>query len=141
MFLKLLLLSFCLLHSCILAESMPVDPLVNPLHFDQQQIQARGFLYRMEDGELVLSTQPGLKSCCIGREELRQQQIFVYSNQPLEPGQRVVTLNGLFRVLPQRYVLEQAVLVAEKPTSWWWLVGIVLGPALYYYLGLVSGSK
>lgn len=67
--------------------------------FNNRLVNVRGFLYHNSSGELILASQPNLKSCCIGSQGLVYQQILVRGK--LDPEAQVVTLQGIFKIDPQ----------------------------------------
>lgn len=66
-----------------------------------QKIKIRGFLYKSEDGEFVLASQPNLKSCCVGTKSKVAQQIIVKGDSTLKLSSYVVLLEGVLKVDPQ----------------------------------------
>lgn len=52
----------------------------SPHAFDGRTLSVRGFLYRAADGRLILSTEPGLKTCCVGSATRANQQMEVFGD-------------------------------------------------------------
>ncbi|MFI5344137.1 MAG: hypothetical protein ACHQUC_07950 [Chlamydiales bacterium] len=67
--------------------------------YNERLVNVRGFLYRHSSGELILASQPNLKSCCVGSQQLVYQQILVHGS--LDPEAQAVTLQGIFKIDPQ----------------------------------------
>ncbi len=87
----------------------------NSLH--NQLVQVRGFWYPMTPEHGILSAHSGLKSCCLATTDKLHQQLIVKGQLRSFPVQRVITLEGIFKIEPlynsqgeliQIYVLEQA---------------------------------
>lgn len=119
--LKLYLISFfyALLYSqnCFAAVSF-AELQQQEKKFHMQTIEIRGFLYVNSDGQMILSSEPDLKSCCQGSLKKRDSQIFIEGN--VTPSLSAVTLQGVFEVDSdgQKRWLKQAVLVSKNPFSW-----------------------
>jgi hypothetical protein len=129
----LLLLSNLFITSFALAAL--VEPLSNPKQYDQQKIQLRGFLYRSDSNQMVLSSQPGLRTCCVASLYNIDEQIFVKSQQTLEPEKQVVLLEGVFKIDPlqdkdgrytQYYVLDDAVKIGNRSFPWLLVTGVIV---------------
>jgi hypothetical protein len=109
----------------------------HPFFFLQGQlVQARGFWYPTSSQEGILASDSGLKSCCLGSASKLNQQIIVKGHLDYLPTQRVVTLEGIFKIgtfynhegqLLQFYALEDAREVKKSNSYVFFLViGILL---------------
>lgn len=65
---------------------------------DGQVITIRGFLVYLEDGKAVLTDLPNLKSCCIGKEDKRLNQVAVDGLIEQVPEHQAVALKGTLRI-------------------------------------------
>lgn len=137
---RIFLLICCLL-LCSFSNLLSFDQLSSS---NQEMIQIRGFLYQLPDGHLILASQPDLKSCCLGKESLLKQQIFVQGD--FKPSAYAVTLEGKLKIVPQYdsngqliqwYVLEEARLVSSSSFVFPWRAFIMLLGLLL----LIIGSK
>ncbi|NGX58803.1 MAG: hypothetical protein K940chlam3_01711 [Chlamydiae bacterium] len=64
-------------------------------------IKLRGFLYETEDGRLIASAEPDLKSCCVGTErKIRNQVVIVGAVSPSNHTLPVV-VQGVFQFEPK----------------------------------------
>lgn len=93
------------------------------MHFHNSEVHIRGFLFRSTEGELLLASEPNLKSCCVGSQEKITRQLVIAGNLELPKGfSKAVSLEGRFRVDPikdkgrwQRiYILENAHYITEN---------------------------
>lgn len=96
-------ITFCLLLLSMSASVLHIS-LEKPLgeeavDYNNQFVNVRGFLYHHSSGELILASQPNLKSCCVGSQQLVSQQILVHGN--MHPEAQAVTLQGTFKIDPQ----------------------------------------
>ncbi len=82
-----------------------------------QKIKTRGFLYQNQNGQLVLASQPNLKSCCVGIPSNVQRQLFIQGEIKGTLPTKVIEVEGILKVEPQYnaenqlvqlYVLEEA---------------------------------
>lgn len=85
--------------------------------FQNQLIQVRGFWYPISSDQGILSAHSGLKSCCFKAPDKLHQQLLVKGQLLSLPAQRVITLEGIFKIEPrynqegqlvQFYILDQA---------------------------------
>ncbi len=85
--------------------------------YDQQVVRMRGFWYPQTAEKGILAAYPDLKSCCLSSPAKRGQQILVKGEVGSLPPQKVVTVEGIFKIAPlydeegkliQFYVLEEA---------------------------------
>lgn len=100
--------------------------------YANQKVQIRGFLYPLNEDKWILSSEPNLKSCCIGSKAKSQQQLIVKGKFE-NVSDSVVTLEGIFKE-GTPYILEEA--VAIQHSSIWILSAIVIliGCCLAIYL-------
>ena len=111
-------------------------------HVDQQQVRIRGFLYKADDGRLILAAEPNLKSCCVASTTTINRQIIVSTDADLSPKQNVaVLMEGKFIVEKgresSRYRLENAVVVVEDRS----LNGLFGMGALLIVGGIITVAK
>src|SRR5438067_1330315 len=64
-------------------------------HYIGQHIVMRGFLYKDLEGNLVLRSEPGLKSCCVNRDG---RQINIRSQEKIETSLNAIALEGIFNI-------------------------------------------
>lgn len=99
-----------------------------------QLIQIRGFLYEANDSTLILSAEPHLKTCCIGRETKKYKQLLVSGNLINEATrENAITLQGnLTTDLNHRYPfqLQNASVIKENQLS---LVDLGIGLTLIFF--------
>lgn len=69
--------------------------------FHQQNVMIRGFLYKNADGLFILSSEPHLKSCCVGSTEKISQQIFLPNGTEIINSDNAVSVVGQFYVNPE----------------------------------------
>jgi hypothetical protein len=94
---------------------------------DGRAVSIRGFMYRSENGRLILASEPNLKSCCVGGAAQLGRQIEVEDfASEVEDNGIAVTLHGNFFVAPikdnkglwQRlYVLQNASLIEGQGSN------------------------
>lgn len=63
-----------------------------------KEVVIRGFLYPSQDGNWVLSSEPNLKTCCVGSAVKAKSQILVETNVGELSKEKVVSLHGIFFV-------------------------------------------
>lgn len=69
-----------------------------------EEIEIRGFVYEVGEGEYVLSSRPDLRSCCTGK---REQIILENVQGEIEYG-RAIPFTGRLIERDERFVLEDA---------------------------------
>lgn len=103
-----------------------------------QVVQIRGFWYPLTSNQGVLTSFPNLKSCCIRAPTKIFQQLFVKGDVGTLSENKVVTLEGIFKIEPlyskekeliQYYVLEQAKEVPKSKSKSIFLFLIIPGIA------------
>lgn len=103
---------------------------------DNQEVVIRGFVYTTDEGHRILSSEPHLKSCCLGSSEKSQSQIFLDSTTDTFSPHRAVTLQGTLLKKNGAFHLENPRVVQEKGIWLGWIV-ILLLPLL----GLIWAYK
>lgn len=120
----------------------------NLKQYDQHLIEMRGFLYKNKENEWILSSEPELKSCCVGRTDKLLKQIFIENLEEAEKTSfQVVQLQGYFKVDPrwdkqgnliELYRIEKAKFVKSKEVDkiQWILFGMLIAISflLVYYV-------
>lgn len=115
----------------ILFNSLRSEELANT------RVQIRGFLYATDEGQLVLASEPNLKSCCVASEAKKADQLFISGDilPPNQAGLVVLAEGELVQDEQQRRWLKEAKLV-ETRSDWKSLllcvILICLGGAIYY---------
>jgi hypothetical protein len=98
--------------------------------FLNKEVQIRGFLYQSLDSKWILSSEPNLKSCCVGSSKKIAHQIAISGNIPQGILARSVTVIGAFSIHPlwneegeltQLYTITNAKVI---PESGWPLTSI-----------------
>jgi hypothetical protein len=85
-----------------------------------KEVTIRGYIYQTSDGTHILSDEPGLKSCCIGRGKKSHNQIRLVGDIPIIPQGNVALVKGTFLIndlgTPERlkYQLINTTLVQEN---------------------------
>lgn len=108
----------------------------------EKEIRIKGFLYETKDNELILSSKPDLKSCCIDKFT----KIYVYGFQS-ELVKKVVTIEGKLFVSKDKeilkYELQNARMAEENKSQALTLALIVLcsAIALIFYIFNRSAKK
>jgi len=97
------------------------------LELDGHQVQIRGFIYQLSQGEWILATTPNLKSCCLGTDSQAGNQIYVSWDSSPETTSSVILAQGRFKIDSKTasshpYFLENAIIVHQEHSSWIYLV-------------------
>ncbi|MDP1880653.1 MAG: hypothetical protein Q8K60_06910 [Parachlamydiaceae bacterium] len=128
-------------------RELPASP-IHPTHriwsYQDQPTEIRGFWYAVPN-EMggFLSSQPNLKSCCVGNHKLLHQQIRVYDDLSHLKNDHVVSLNGIFKIDPrynsegqliQLYILNDVKEVYKESNIGWMLVAmfLLIGCVLFF---------
>lgn len=103
----------------IAAPFVPFEEL--PQH-NFEEVETRGFLYPLDGDNWVLSSQPNLKSCCVGSKAKQKEQVIVTGNIVGSP-QSAVNMKGFFKVGEEHFRLEKASIVERERSSMPWVLG------------------
>lgn len=68
--------------------------------WENKIVSLRGFLYHSADGRWVLSSQPDLKTCCVGSSRNAFEQVTLNGDFHSPSPNIAVTVEGVFRILP-----------------------------------------
>lgn len=63
-------------------------------------LRLRGFLYKSDDGRLIASSEPDLKSCCVGTEGKIRNQVVLHGGISPQNVPFPVTVQGVFHFDP-----------------------------------------
>jgi hypothetical protein len=100
---------FCLFPMSLCAEIAPIDFQQLSKHqsveearalYHQKNVSIRGFLYKAKEGQLILASEPNLKTCCIGSPHKIWQQITLIDELESIPEKQAVTIEGTIVVNP-----------------------------------------
>jgi hypothetical protein len=69
--------------------------------WNNQQVTLRGFIYHSSDGRWILSSQPDLKTCCVGSPSKALSQVIVEGNSQFGATDRVIALRGTLQIRPE----------------------------------------
>lgn len=122
---------FLQLCQILIAAAISFDCLTD---YKDQEVEVRGFLYRSEEGRLVLADEPNLKSCCIGTAKNQHKQLHLI-NADLQPQSTVAQLSGTLHLKEGRFVLEDVKKIEHPPRYdlMFMLGGLgILGGYLYF---------
>lgn len=120
-------MTFLWMFLCLLGfrlEASPIFATFDQLPQETQEIQIRGFLYKISD-KYVLAKEPELKSCCIGTASKTHEQIFILGEFP--ETSYALTLQGHLQVRPvydlegrliELYHLDNAQIVPHETPLW-----------------------
>ncbi|MCE5318539.1 MAG: hypothetical protein LLG04_14405 [Parachlamydia sp.] len=117
-----------------------------------QEVTVRGFLYRTQAGDLVLTGEPNLKSCCVGGAHKVEKQIYVEGDIESPKSGQVYLLQGVFTVAPKKdsaghltrlYLLRDARVIPsqENVSKWAAAVSIIILIAVCLVFRKVSFLK
>lgn len=92
-------------------------------NWQDKKLRIRGFVYKNQQDQLVLSSEPGLKSCCQGSRKKMLSQIYMNGEaskvKSIEPGKSYL-VEGLLKLEPgfeeqgRIFVLNEAKIIPEK---------------------------
>lgn len=68
----------------------------SPSLYEEKQVTIRGFYYQTADGHHFLADQPNLKSCCVGSEKKKKEQIQLISAIAPKSTFKAITVRGDF---------------------------------------------
>jgi len=120
---------------------------VLPLTFDElddpknnhQHVEIRGFIYQTDEGCWILSSEPNLRTCCVGSQKKVTQQIVINGELGNPSSSSALTVHGKFIKDPiwdeagdlkQLYRLEEASIAPKK--EWPWAAILMLCPTLIF---------
>ena len=111
---KILVIPFLLLFALLQAEE-PTKATFESLssYLTGQEIIIRGFLYKSPNHQWILTSEPNLKSCCVGAFHKATHQITlegVFAEQDIN---RVISVRGIWKAHPS-YTLLEAKFVASS---------------------------
>ncbi len=110
--------------SIITFQDLPTTSLHN------QEVMIRGFLYATEDGRWIVSSEPNLKTCCIGSSQKAQSQVILDSTFEEFPSNRAIALQGTLTSVNGVFHLTNARVLEETGIGY----AVVLG-CLAFILG------
>ena len=70
--------------------------------FQGQDVRVRGFLYTNDQGDVVLSSVPNLKTCCVGKSKHVTKQIYLSGLPDAKPSSSAVLVQGRFAFYPRK---------------------------------------
>ena len=117
-------LLFCVLVCCgALHGELPVEvsffDLPNLEQQHEKEVRIRGFLYETKDHELILTSSPDIKSCCV--DKASTNKIYVYGLQKGNELQKALNIEGSLYISKNssglKYELQNARLAAENKSQ------------------------
>lgn len=90
-----------------------------------KEISLRGFLYRSDDGNWILSQEPNLRSCCVGSAKKINSQVVLEGDINEVYLQKAVTIKGIWSKEP-RFQLNYARIEETNQWSLLWIIPIIL---------------
>jgi len=111
-------------------------------NFHQQEVCLKGFLFKSEKGSWILSSEPNLKTCCIGSVKKVWSQVFLEGHFQDSLVNKAITVRGLFLIDPKRdrdgnlvqmYRLKNAEIDEKEPKTIPWAslgfiaIGLLVG--------------
>lgn len=89
-----------------------------------QEVLIRGFLYKTDNGQWVLASEPNLRTCCVGSSNHVKKQIFLENSYVgAHPNAELVSIQGILRKDPmkdvqgnliQYYSLQNVTIIENK---------------------------
>ena len=80
--------------------------------YNNKKITIKGFLYKNNNENWILASEPNLKSCCVGSHLKLNSQIIVYGDLPINPTSRAVSIEGKLQIASTNskyfYTLKEA---------------------------------
>jgi hypothetical protein len=118
---------------------------VDQLSFLNQEVIVRGFIYSLNANEWILSSEPNLKTCCIGSPQKMKNQLFFKSVLKNISSNQVVSIQGMLTIkrvwdeksqsFISRYHLENVKLLEENEKNYSWMTGllaVLIGTTVFY---------
>lgn len=144
----LLLSLFCFCATLLQgSETLAFNKLTDLSSFDLENIQTtladylnkeihiRGFIYKNDQGQFVLSSKPDLASCCQKKQENIPHQIFLDGDEFQSTGGRTVSIQGFLTLNPVRdpegklielYRLKDPRITTINNSTTWALLGLMV---------------
>lgn len=121
-----------------IATTLTLGPLnAKPIEFEDlanrglngQHVQIRGFAYRTSDDQWILSSDPHLKSCCIGIPAKAAEQVTVRGDFPALPTAQAIVIEGVLTTNPPDgsglYSMSNARIIEGARFPWLTLSAII----------------
>lgn len=93
------------------ANELPLEiSFLNPTSLHQQDgtyVELKGFYTEHPDGSHTLSSIPKLKSCCVGKKDLRNSQLLLKGDFGTLKQDRVISLKGYLYKNPRAETLQE----------------------------------
>lgn len=97
-----------------------------------EELSLRGFLYRSEDGQWILSPEPNLRSCCIGTKLKKDTQIALEGQLDESSINKAVTVKGIWSKEP-RFQLSHAQIEKNDIASIWWIIPFIMAAGYLFH--------
>lgn len=105
--------------------------------FVDKDIAISGYLYEQAVGEWVLSSEPNLKSCCVGKST----QISVVGDSLLPSLEKPIVVQGTLKPRNNTFLIDRAVMVKNEESHLPWLTFLIVVGLVIGALGLRSVIK
>ena len=116
-----LFILFLPLYFAVGAVELSFEALKNWRQQDEQ-VQLRGFAYETPGGEWILSSDPHLKSCCIGSVAKADQQVVLHGLSALPGKGKVVVVEGMLSLHLERetgrYTMDNPRIIENASYPW-----------------------
>ena len=96
-----------------------------------EELSLRGFLYKTDQGEWILSAEPNLKSCCVGTKSKAQSQVALSGNLDESHLQKAVTVKGNWSKEP-RYQIKNAEIEVGAQWEFLWVFPLLIAAAFLF---------
>ncbi|MFA6916059.1 MAG: hypothetical protein WC222_06660 [Parachlamydiales bacterium] len=103
--------------------------------YSGQKVAVRGFPYATEQGEWILSDEPNLRSCCVGKGPKAAKQIVLQENAKQFTTFQVIEVEGLLAERDNRLVLQDWNTVNPKGAIAWGFYALLMLSVLAGFLG------
>ncbi len=110
--------------------------------YDNKLVQIKGFLYKLPNDELILSEEPGLKSCCVDKKN--KIKIYIHGLDNISSAKKALTLQGRLIIFNESdYFLEDAVISQEikNPKLAFFMLFSAISALLLFFLRLFYKGK